>query len=388
MDLDDRIQCQICGRFFASLVTHLTRRHKITVEEYKLQYNVRRVMSEAVRYQLGLNAVERGWGTRAWTDERILQAIRALAAAGQCLAISRVTRDHERIVGVAASRFGSWAEAVKAAGFDYEEVRLKLLWTRQDVREEIELRWREGQPVNFASVHDEDRCLVEAGGRLYGSWDRALEAAGLDPAEIRQTPVGRSWTKDEILNEIDRLRKAGQDLTPMAIKQVAFTLYSAANRHFGGWTQALEKLGLKKEDCYTVPADRWTRERVLEEIRAEHAAGRSLAISDVQSRLPALDNAVNRFFPGAWRTALAEAGLDPDLHLKQEQWSRERVTEELRNLAGQGVVLAWTRMREQFPKLTKAARRWFGSWQAAVLAAGQPLPPDLRKSDLGRRWRR
>ncbi|MBI5368420.1 MAG: hypothetical protein HZA54_15395 [Planctomycetes bacterium] len=110
---------------------------------------------------------------------------------------------------------------------------------------------------------------------------------------------------------------------------------------------------------HRIPLTQWTRARVLEAIRAEHAAGRSLAITEVRRR-----------FPGAWHAALTHAGLDPQAYLKQEQWSQARVIEELQKHAREGFLLRWTRTRTAYPNLAKVARTWFGSWDVALQAAG------------------
>lgn len=60
-------------------------------------------------------------------------------------------------------------------------------------------------------------------------------------------------------------------------------------------------------------------------------------------------------------------------------WTQERVTIEIRDLNGKGVDLRHGAVQEQYKRLVSAAIRYFGSWRAAVEAAGVNYE-DLRKS--------
>lgn len=171
-----------------------------------------------------------------WDAERVVAEIRALRGAGQSLARSRVD---PRLYLAARRYFGGWGEAVEAAGEDYGRVRLnapslsveELLgqlralaaeqpslsaseleahqlggmlrrrfaslaaavraagvtdWPRRERRpmltaEETVRRIRErrasGRSVSRRDARLEDRPLLRAAERHFGSWQRALEAA-------------------------------------------------------------------------------------------------------------------------------------------------------------------------------------------------------------------
>ena len=56
-------------------------------------------------------------------------------------------------------------------------------WTAEALIEEIRRKHRAGEPLNARDVTP--NWIRRPAGRLFGSWDAALAAAGLDPMEIR-----------------------------------------------------------------------------------------------------------------------------------------------------------------------------------------------------------
>ena len=90
--------------------------------------------------------------------------------------------------------FGSWSKAILAAGVDPAKLRRVAPWTRERVLETLLTRALKNQPMSARQM--EPRSIVEAGRRLFGSWSATLEAAGLDPAvaTIRQRSTTHSET--------------------------------------------------------------------------------------------------------------------------------------------------------------------------------------------------
>ena len=91
--------------------------------------------------------------------------------------------------------FGSWNNALKAAGFEpvdvYNQVRLCRCKypNAKSVLKAINQRIKERRVLNYTGVafgHDRDLRLILGAGRLFGSWNNALKAAGLDPSKIKQ----------------------------------------------------------------------------------------------------------------------------------------------------------------------------------------------------------
>lgn len=124
-----------------------------------------------------------------------------------------------------------------------------------------------------------------------------------------------------------------------------------------------------------MPARRWTSQAIIQEIHDLHAAGESLKTRNMQRlgyggmvaaayRDPSL---------GSWRAAVEAARLDYEgAAPHQRKWTRPRIVAAITQLHQQGKDLSYTGMKQHHPYLLVAARRAdnFGSWQAAVEAAG------------------
>lgn len=115
-----------------------------------------------------------------------MKYIQALRREGADLGAGNISRCHSQLFNAASSDryYSSWAKAVKAAGFNYEEVktagkisrRNKLtLWTRERVINEI---LKEGESRNLLTVYRDKLPVYSAARRRFGSWKKALEAAG------------------------------------------------------------------------------------------------------------------------------------------------------------------------------------------------------------------
>ncbi len=102
---------------------------------------------------------------RAWTDEEILERIRQLAERGADLSDRTASAYDEALYGAAIEHFGSWAEAVEAAGIKYTEVRRTVRWSRSRLLEAIRAGRRDGSIQAIAKDY-------------FPSWRAALRAAG------------------------------------------------------------------------------------------------------------------------------------------------------------------------------------------------------------------
>jgi hypothetical protein len=113
------------------------------------------------------------------TPERIKQQLRRLCTTGYDLG-AKVNRSRDRALYDAAVRhFGSWREALTAAGINMANVTHRrpkhldrdtmLLWLRN--------RKESDQSFTFSEVCLENRDYALAIKREFGSWARALEAA-------------------------------------------------------------------------------------------------------------------------------------------------------------------------------------------------------------------
>ncbi len=182
-----------------------------------------------------------------WTRERIIETIREAHAAGEDLSWTNVTRNKEysalAYAAIRDNQFGSWDAALEAAGVDPAEVRRYESWDEDKIIRRIKKRHKAGKPLNSKAMQDQDSKLFNAALNYFDGWDRALQAAGIDPEEVYKR---RRWSKEIIRQEIKELNAEGEDLAAPNMRENHSSLYSAACKYFGSWTAAREACGITK----------------------------------------------------------------------------------------------------------------------------------------------
>lgn len=150
---------------------------------------------------------------------------------------------------------------------------------------------------------------------------------------------GRYWTESLVIEEIHAEARAGHDLCYTDSERRYPGLVRAAERIFGTWATAITAAGFDYNSIRRYR--RWTRERVIERIRALHEAGADLSWRNVATSLdPPLAAAAlraGRFT--SWTEALETAGLDPELIAHYRRWTLQDVQEKLFTLESLGVPL-------------------------------------------------
>jgi hypothetical protein len=337
-----------------------------------------------------------------WDEDAIISEIRAHHRLGESLA---ATRTPAKLVRAAVYRFGSWRGAIEVAGFDYDRVRLvrapykrgELLtilrniaaeapettlaelhkhqaveaWKREfgsiedaaraaglrdwptrllspllsadEVTAALRKRHRNGRALYSSAALDEDRRLHNSALRHFGSWADALRASGLPEAAIR-APIWSSehWTREEVLGALRARKRSGQSMSPSALRRDDESLYAAAKAHLGyNAEMAIREWGAPRL------VTKWTKRAVIAALRE----------NPDQGARPALSLAAQKLF-GSVGAAREAARLRP----LRTEWSEQRVIDEIRALKP-GVRDA---------TLISQAQNRFGSWRAALAAAGVP----------------
>lgn len=125
---------------------------------------------------------------KRWSKARIIARIQELYAEGQDLSWRSISQTVDPALAASALRpngFGSWPEAIAAAGLDISEVARYKYWNTELVLKTIKERHKAGVNLSSRNAQKNDQSLFCAARRRFGTWDKALEAAGLDVSTIR-----------------------------------------------------------------------------------------------------------------------------------------------------------------------------------------------------------
>ncbi|HEV3272638.1 MAG TPA: hypothetical protein VGZ93_10705 [Candidatus Methylacidiphilales bacterium] len=179
---------------------------------------------------------------RDWSKERIIETIKRLEKEGVDLSFRSMMLSKYAPMVYAAIRpnhFGSWKDALAAAGLAPEEIYRYRSWDDESIIAEIRRLKDEGVDLSSKKMDETSNPLIATARRRFGNWGAAVESAGIDYSSVRRR---RRWTRELVLQEIRELRKAGADLRSGEIRHQHPALFAAAckTRFFGGWTKALE----------------------------------------------------------------------------------------------------------------------------------------------------
>jgi len=244
-----------------------------------------------------------------WTKDEILRALRKLHKDGADLSYNALAKRKQALVSAAAYHFGSYRAAVERAGIDYASVVRRPRWTRPLIIGLIKQARRKDEDLHWSAVtrrRDElgRAAFASLQPRLFGSWDRALHAAGLDADEVNRY---RKWNKDTIVFELRGRAKEHEPLNSGAVQRDDPGLHAAAVRHFTSYDAALRAARL---DPLAVRARRsWTDQDVLRGLKGVKRAGGHLSDSAVRRENPALYGAAVRLF-GSFTAAREAAGIN------------------------------------------------------------------------------
>lgn len=179
---------------------------------------------------------------RDWSKARIVETIQQLQSQGVDLSFRAMMLSKYAPMVYAAIRpnhFGSWKEALEAAGLASEEIYRYRSWDDDTILAEIRKLQAEGHDLSSKKMDEMANPLIATARRRFGNWGTAVEKAGLDYTSIRRR---RRWTKEQILSEIRELRDNGADLRSGVARLESPALFAAAckPRFFGSWGKALE----------------------------------------------------------------------------------------------------------------------------------------------------
>jgi hypothetical protein len=243
-----------------------------------------------------------------WDKPAILDALKVHYKKGDDLSYNAMAKRNQSLVSASAYHFGSYRKACEKAGIDYAEVTRRPRWSKPRIIKLLKSAYRNGDDLHWSAVTARKDELGRAAfaslqPRLFGSWDRALHAAGLDSGEISRY---RTWDKTSIVAELKELHADKNDLNSGSLQREDPGLHAAAVRHFGSYDAALKSAGINPASVRRRRS--WTKEDVVKELKARKRQSKPLSDSGVRKDHPALYGAALRLF-GSFTAARSTAGI-------------------------------------------------------------------------------
>ena len=188
---------------------------------------------------------------RDWSKERIIETIKRLERDGVDLSFrSMMLSKYAPMVyaSIRPNHFGSWKDALTAAGLAPEDIYRYRSWDDDSIISEIRRLKDEGADLSSKKMDETANPLIATARRRFGNWGAAIERAGIDYSAIRR----RRWTTELVLQEIRQLRETGADLRSGEVRHQHPALFAAAckARFFGSWNRALQA----SEETVAAPA--------------------------------------------------------------------------------------------------------------------------------------
>ena len=332
IELEDFVDCRICGRSFCQLQYHL-KLHGTTVEAYRREFNAE-VWSEVFRAnvqrrrrkEVQIQGQLPLWDA-PWCEEIVLDRIAEYQRQGVSLHHVEMANRDRGLMNYAVRYYGGWDQALRKIGIDPAHVRRqapsgKLQYpTKTSVLQAIRRRYKKRLPLNFhallapvGSPFQRDEGLLKQAIFLFGHWDEAIRQAGLP--QQRRYAAPRYTTPKAVLEEIQRRYQKGLPLNSRGLQAGLkehrdICLYRHGIRFFGSWNRAMAEAGLPPQTLYCRGGRYPTPEAVIQEIRRRILAGLPInayqvhAGSQRDSRL--LTCGIRHF--GKWSKALEAAAL-------------------------------------------------------------------------------
>jgi len=174
-------------------------------QEYKRLTGETRLRSEATQRKTTEHHVatleQRG---QHWDRARVIREIRARHARGEPLTLAGDPEfAASMLVQMARRSIGSWRAAVEAAGFDPDDELLRIRWTDEAVIDAIRAEHAAGRDLRPKAVEERFSALSNAVRRSsFGSWRAALAAAGINPDSVLRI---RAWSREAVVHALRQI---------------------------------------------------------------------------------------------------------------------------------------------------------------------------------------
>ncbi len=168
---------------------------------------------------------------KKWTPETVVEEIKRLAEEGHDLSYISMQDEFSGLLRASSRYFKDWPSAIENAGFDYKIYRRNRTWTKKDVIQEIQARFKRGDSLNwsYVSAPEGDIKLSSAALRKFRSWEVALQAANVNPDDVTRN---QRWDREKICRAITEMMNKGEKISQSTIRKKSPQLLYAVYRTY------------------------------------------------------------------------------------------------------------------------------------------------------------
>ena len=313
-----------------------------------------------------------------WSDDELIEQVQMLAAR---LGRTPTRKEFDKDSNVAgtwtvSTHFGSWNKFLEAAGL---EANLRMGITDEELVSQVQMLAKElGRAPTIGEFNKDSRTAnTTTAIRRFGSWNEFLRAAGLE-ANLRM-----DITDEELVSQVQMLAKElGRVPTIGEFDKDSRTASRATvKNHFGSWNEFLRAAGLEVNLRMIITDEELVRQ--VQMLAKELGKAPTIGEFNKDPRTASATTAKDHF--DSWNKFLEAAGLETNLQVIRRTYRHTDVTSE--GLISQLQMLAKefgkAPTRNEFDKdprtagATTAIKR-FGSWNKFLEAAGLEINMRMR----------
>ncbi len=173
------------------------------------------------------------------SEEKIIKQLQQHYLKNSGISWKSFSNDKDVCSGHSVTRkFGSWEKALLAAGIEGKDE--KLLKEKERIIEQLRQHYLKNPDITQKSFNaDKNLCSPHTVKKKFGSWDKALLEAGIHEVE--------KPSKSEVIEDLKQHYLKNKNITQESFGKDKNTCSaSTAIRRFGSWNKALMAAGIKK----------------------------------------------------------------------------------------------------------------------------------------------